>query len=611
MTVNQAFLRSIPDKVGVYIFKDQDKKVLYVGKAVSLKKRVRKYFLSETRTKKEKQIQEKTVNIDFLITENEAEALILERNLISRYSPPYNIQFKDDKSYPSLKVTFQNEYPALFITRDLVEDGSRYFGPYASAWGIRRVARYSQRLFGIRNCKEIISDRRTRSPCLNYHIGMCSAPCAKKIEREDYLNSVKQLCMFLDGKITVLEGELTNEMILLAKNLDFEKAALVRDRLNAVKKVKQKQRVTRLITGDMDVVGAVLMEQKACIQLIFVRGGNLLGGKQDIVAVPKNQPLSEVLTGFIEQTYVMRKDIPSKILVSHKLSEPRFIVDWFKRRGAHTTITLPMNDLEEELTNLVLTNAKEKLRMEINKGVPKVLIDLQEIFELEEVPIKIEGIDISNISGEAAVGALVTFSNGKVDKTGYRRYRIKTVSGIDDYAMIREVVRRRYKRIMDEGQRRPNLLLIDGGIGHLRSVVEELEALDLDLPVISIAKQKEEIFIQGQMEPLALAEDSKPFRLIKKVRDEAHRFAISYHKMLRGKKVTKSLLTEIAGIGEVRRKQLLNRFGDIKKLKEASVSEIAKTKGVSHALANRIHQYLKQEEKKIKGNRNTSAESNK
>jgi excinuclease ABC subunit C len=594
MTIKKNILRSIPDKIGVYIFKDQAKRVIYVGKAVSLKNRVKDYFIPETRGLKERQIKEKTFDVEFLITKNEAEALILENNLIKQYSPQYNIRFKDDKSYPSLKITMQDDYPAIYITRELVEDGSHYFGPYVSAWGIRRVARYAQRLFGIRNCKEVISEKKMRSPCLNYQIGMCSAPCAKKIERKDYLKSVKQLCLFLEGKIATLEGELNDEMNLLAKNLEFEKAALVRDRLNAVKKVKQRQRVSGIISGNMDVIGAVLIGKKACIQIIFVRGGNLIGGEQFIVAVPSGDPHSKVLTVFIEQTYFGRKDIPSKILISHKLFETSFIDDWFRRRGVHTTISTPINDLETELINLVLINAKEKLLMVINKGVPKALIELREILELDEVPIKIEGIDISNISGEDAVGALVTFSYAKADKTGYRRYRIKTVKGIDDYAMIREVVRRRYTRIIKEGGSPPNLLLIDGGVGHLRSAVNELEVLDFDLPVISISKQKEELFIQGKMTPLDLAENSKALQLIKKIRDEAHRFAIRYHKTLRAKKIKKSVLTEISGIGEVRRKQLLSRFGNIKKLRKASVDEIAQTKLVSRSLAQRVYQFLKQ-----------------
>jgi len=424
---------------------------------------------------------------------------------------------------------------------------------------------------------------------------MCSAPCAKKIARDEYLKSVNQLCLFLEGKTTTLEGELKSEMNLLAKNLDFEKAALVRNRLNAVKKVNQRQRVSRTITGNMDVIGAVINGKKACIQLIFVRGGNLIGGEQFIVAVPKGNSLSEVLTIFIEQTYFRRQYIPSKILSSHKLVETIFIDDWFRRHGVHTMITTPTNDLEAELTNLVLTNAKEKLLMDIRKGVPKALIELREILELDEVPIRIEGIDISNISGEDAVGALVTFSYGKADKTEYRRYRIKTVKGIDDYAMIREVVRRRYKRIMEEGWIRPNLLLIDGGIGHLRSAVEELELLDFDLPVISIAKKKEELFVQGKLNPLDIAEDSMALKLIKNVRDEAHRFALRYHKNLRATKIKKSLLTEISGIGEIRRQKLLNRFGSIEKLRNASVEEIAQTKFVSQSLARRIHNFLKQD----------------
>lgn len=601
MTINERLLQSIPDKVGVYLFKDAVNNVLYIGKAISLKKRVRQHFLPRSNGRKERSIRENTVDIEFLMTDTEAEALILENNLIKRYSPPHNIRFRDDKSYPSLKVTLQNDYPAIFVTRGFIEDGSRYFGPYTNTWGIRRVARYAQKLFGVRNCNEFISPETSRQPCLNHQMGMCLAPCAKKIEKDEYRKSVNQLCLFLEGKTRKLEAELEEEMNRLAKNLDFEKAALVRDRLNAVKKVTHRQRVSRIIAGNMDVVGATVIKNVACIQLFFVRDGNLMGGDQFIINVQKEDTPSEVITAFIEQRYYGRKDVPPKILVSHKLAETGFINDWFRRRGVQSKITTPTSELESELVELVLRNAEEKLararaiKVKGENIFPKALIELRDLLGLDEVPKSIEGIDVSNIGGEDAVGALVTFSYGKSDKRGYRRYRIKTVTGIDDYAMIREVVRRRYERIVRERRMTPDLLLIDGGIGHLGSAVEELELLDIDIPVISIAKKREELYVPGESKPLNLEDDSKALKLIKKVRDEAHRFAISYHKILRVKRAKKSVLNEIRGVGKVKRERLMNRFGSIEKMRKASVEELADTPLVSKSLAQRIHEFLERE----------------
>lgn len=594
MAINENLLQNIPDKVGVYILKDKAKNVLYVGKALSLKNRVRKHFLPATKAPREVLMREKTEDVEFLVTNSEAEALILENNLIKQYSPPYNIRFKDDKSYPSLKVTLKEDYPAISVTREFKEDGSRYFGPYASAWGIRRVARYAQRLFGVRNCTEIISPKKLRKPCLNYQIGMCSAPCAKKIDEDEYRKSVNQLCLFLEGEINKLVVELEGEMKQLSASLEFEKAALVRDRLYAVKKVTQRQRVSKILKGNMDVIGTVIRSNNACIQQFYVRDGNLVGADQFVVNIPVENTPPEVLLAFIEQRYFGKKDVPSTILLSHKLAETGFITGWFKRREIHSKIITPMSDLESELIALVLRNAEEKLLMfEVEKGVPKALTELMEILGLDRIPLRIEGIDVSNIGGEDAVGSLVTFFRGRVDKNGYRRYRIKAVKGIDDYAMIKEVVRRRYKRLMNEEGKLPDLLLIDGGRGHLGSAAEELELMDVELPVISIAKKKEEVYAMGEMNPLDLEDTSEAVKLLIKIRNEAHRFAINYHKKLRLKKTKKSLLNEIPGIGEKKRNKLLTRFGSIEKIRKASVEEIAKTPLISKSLAQRIYEFLK------------------
>ena len=592
MPINRDFIRNIPKNTGVYVFWSE-KKVIYVGKALSLNNRVRDHFSPSNDESKEVNLREKTDRIEFFVTGNEAEALILERNLIKRYLPQYNIRLKDDKSFPFIKITLAEECPGAYITRELIDDGSKYFGPYASQGGIKRVLGYLRKLFGIRYCRNSIEYNSSDRPCLNYQIRQCSAPCAGKIGRDDYERAVASVCMFLEGDIDRLVDKLESEMGECSESQNYEKAAVLRDRINDIKVISQRQRVSRALEGDLDVVGTAIRGEKACIQLFIVRKGNLIGKEVFIENVPSGSTHSEVLTVFVEQRYFGRLDIPSKIVTSHKLIDKKFIKGWLRDKKIKARLSMARNEMERDLKKLVLHNAKEKLSMELKleKVVP-ALMELRTALSLDEVPERIEGIDISDISGDWAVGSLVSFFRGKADKKNYRKFKIKSVEGIDDYAMVREVVRRRYSRLVNEGGALPNLILIDGGKGHLSSAVEELEKLFIDVPVISIAKKREKIFVPDCGDSLEIEQKSEGMALIRQIRDEAHRFAVDYHRKLRRKGLKRSVLDEIPGIGPARRKKLMRHFGSVRKMREASADEISDVHSVGKTLAEEIYLFL-------------------
>jgi len=592
MPVDRNVIRNIPESTGVYVLWSGNT-VIYVGKALSLKNRVRDHFSPSNDEPKELHLREKTDRIEFFVTANEAEALILERNLIKRYLPQYNIRLKDDKSFPFIKITLSEECPGAYITRELIDDGSKYFGPYASQGSIKRVLGYLRKLFGIRYCKNKIGFDSADRPCLNYQIRQCSAPCAGKIDREDYERAVSSVSLFLEGDIDRLLVELTDEMEHCSRSQNYEKAAELRDRIIDIKAISQRQRVSKALEGDLDVVGTAIRGESACIQLFIIRRGNLIGKEVFIEDVPRGSTHSEVLTVFVEQRYFGRLDIPSRIVTSHKLIDKKFIRGWLRKKKIKASLSMARSEMERDLKKLVLSNAQEKLAMELKleKVVP-ALMELRSVLELEEVPERIEGIDISDISGDWAVGSLVSFFRGKPDKKNYRKFKIKAVEGIDDYAMIREVVRRRYSRLVNEGTELPNIILIDGGKGHLSSAVEELEKLFIDVPVISIAKKREEVFVPDSGGPLEIEPKSEGMSLIVQIRDEAHRFAVDYHRKLRRKRLKRSVLDEIPGIGPARRKKLIKHFGSVRKLRAASLDEITEVHSVGSSLAEEIYLFL-------------------
>ncbi len=619
MNITKKRLKDIPQKTGVYLFRDSQRKVLYVGKAVDLQSRVNQHLFAKDDYYKELMIRERSSDIEYILTSGEAEALILENNLIKQYKPPYNVRLKDDKSYPYIRITVKDKFSRVELTRKVnKKDGADYYGPYYDSGSAKRSVKLVKRLFRIRRCTGAVegkvSGRRKKgnNGCLNRQMELCSSPCSGGISEKDYRANVKRVKWFLKGKTKKIVKKLKKEMDKAASEMKFERAGELRDLIADIGRISETQRVANKRLGDMDIMGCSVIGNEGCIQVLQVRRGNLVKGKRFLFPDIHGMDQSELITSFLEQLFIGKIDIPQRVLVSHPLTENRFINKWLKESGAVCRITQPNKKEERELVNLAERNAREKLDKLIeNKGYSQGLVELKETLGLSEVPLRIEGMDISNISGSLAVGSLVCFEDGKPEKSRYRRYRIKTVQGIDDYAMIREVVRRRYsgllvsqqgngKKMEDnegngEGLDAPGLLLIDGGKGHLSSALSELQCMELDsiIPLISIAKRDEEIFVPGNSTPMKWKKGSEGLELLKKIRDEAHRFAIAYHRLVRKKRTRESILDDIPGIGKKRKRNLLRKFGSIDKIRRASLEELCKVKLIDRKTSESIIKFFK------------------
>lgn len=596
MAVDSEELGSIPDRTGVYIFRNGEGEVIYVGKAISLRSRVKSHFHLSTEDPKEEMIRRDTEEVNYFVCGSETEALVLENNLIKQFSPCYNVRMKDDKTYPYVRITVPDECPGMYITRFLDDDGSRYFGPYADAGALKRVVAYLRRTFGLRRCRGVKSFGTAEKACLDHQLGLCAGPCAGMIEREDYDRAVQQVMMFLEGSLDPLLSNLADEMLKLSKEQRYERAAVVRDRMGDIKKLAERQRVSKPFSGDMDVVGVSVKGELACVTVFMVRRGNLVGKEDNIVPVPLHTGPGEIIGAFVEQRYLGKPDAPKRILVTHGMDNKKFIEGWFGSKGIRTRISKAHRPMDREWRQLCLSNAEERLLREFRlERKDPALVELKEILGLPDVPERIEGVDISNMSGERAVGSVVVFSGGRPDRKKYRRYRIRTVEGTDDYAMVREVVRRRFKRLVAEGKKLPGLLLIDGGKGHLSSADDVLKEIKVNVPVISIAKRREEVFGTDSKKPMDLSQCPEAHSLLRRVRDEAHRFAITYHRKIGRKSIKRSELEKIRGVGAGRRKALLRSFGSVKRVREASVEEIMKVPGIGKELARVIAGHLKRD----------------
>lgn len=542
-----------PDKPGVYIMKS-DSTVLYVGKAKSLKHRLASYSQSPP-DKKTADLVNHTKQIEFIVCETEVDALMLEANLIKEYKPRFNIRLKDDTYYPYLKVT-DEEFPRVMVTRDI---NGKVFGPFQSARALRKTMKFMRKLFPLRTCKTM-----KKRPCLNYHIGLCSAPCAKKITKKEYNQNVDRLIKFLEGKIDELLGELQEEMQNASDALDFEKAALLRDRIAALEKSRLTQVINRPSLGDIDVVVAT-GEKMKCFSVMMVRGGKIIGKHQYV--------LESNLEEFLSEFYANNL-IPHEILIQHPVTS---IITQFltKKRGKKVEITIPKRGKKKKL--LEMTEKDAKMYM---KYVYGELTLLKNELGLPCTPERIEGYDVSNIMGSEATASQVCFINGKPVKKDYRHYKLR-VKGIDDYAMMEEVLQRRFKH----REVLPDLILIDGGKGHLNVALKTLTDLGLDIPVVALAKKEEDVYTKAGR----ITDMSKS--LLITIRDEAHRFAIAYHKTLRRKKLKKSVLDDIKGIGEKRKKLLMRTFGSVEAMKNCSLEElenVIKNKKVAETVYNHL-----------------------
>jgi len=603
----EAQLRALPAAPGVYLFKDEKGNIIYVGKASSLRQRVRAYFApGADLSPKHRRMVSRVRDIEFYVTDSEMEALILECNLIKRFRPRYNVRLKDDKNYPYLKIDLKEEWPRVHFTRRWEQDGARYFGPFASAASVRLTLDVLRKLFPFRICNKKITGQEKR-PCLEYDIGRCLGPCIGATTPEEYNEVINRVILFLEGKEEVVKQELWHRMEEAAERWEFEKAARLRDQVLALEEVTRHQKMASTLRGDMDVIGLAVSRDVACAQVFFIRQGRLIGREAFFLEGAEGEETAAVLTGFVKQFYGVSPNVPSLVLMPCPPEDAQAIADWLgRRRGEGVEILVPDSGEELELLEMASRNAREALeqyrvkRLAASETLARALVELQEQLGLPRLPKRMECYDVSNIQGDWAVGSMVVFEEGKPRPAHYRRYRIKTVDGADDYAMLREVLTRRFKRGGDfTGETswaiKPDLIVIDGGRGQLNVALEVMGRLRVaDIPVIALAKEREEVHLPDSPQPIELPRTSPALHLLQRVRDEAHRFALSYHVKVRKKSAFTSALDGIPGIGPKRRKALLRRFGSVARIREAPDEEIAAIPGMTLSLARRLKQFLKE-----------------
>ena len=589
-------LAVLPDKPGVYLMHDAEGKVIYVGKAVVLKNRVRSYFRNlASHTPKVKAMVAKIAEIETIVTSSEVEALILECNLIKKYRPRYNISLKDDKTYPYLKVTLQEDFPRLYMTRRLLRDGSKYYGPYADAGAMHATVKLLRSMFPLRTCRKMNPDR----PCLNYHIKRCLAPCAGYVSKDEYGQMIKSVCMVLDGRTTELERDLKQRMQAAAEDYAFEEAARLRDQLQAVERLNESQKAVTNNGGDMDIIGFAQDMTGNCLQIFFVRKGKLIG-RDNFFLQDGGEAQQEVLTAFIKQYYNDATFIPREIVLPQlpEVEEQQLIEAWLSGKAERKVeLFVPQRGVKRELLQLANDNALKLLSERLRKGSLSLKNDeqaaeeLQQALGLEHSLERMDCFDISHTQGRETVASMVVFRKGSISKKDYRKYKIVSAEGKpDDFKSMQEVVYRRYKDYEDL----PNLVVIDGGKGQLSSALEVIRGLGLaDLPVVGLAKREEEIFIPHQSTSILLDRDSAALHLIQRIRDEAHRFAITFHRKLRGKRNLVSVLDHVEGIGPKRRQALWKAFKTLEAMKAASVEELAAVEGMNTAVAQTLYDFFR------------------
>ena len=594
-------LDQIPKLPGIYIMKDGKGEMLYIGKAKSLFHRVRSYFADAADHHPRTRIfVRKVKDIKFLTTQTEQEALILESNFIKKHQPRYNVLLKDDKHYPYIRMTTQETYPRLEVVRRVKKDGATYFGPYTMVREVRDTIRLIYKIFPLRQSNDELDGTEKRRPCLNYQMKRCLAPCAGQVTPEDYAEVVNDVVLFLKGKNTELVKGLKTKMAEASDAQRYEEAAVARDKIEAIKAVVDKQKIISTSQVNQDVIACTSDRGWSMVQLLAIRKGKMLAEKIFKMKNLNYEEDGETLASFLKQYYADEPVLPSEILVSHAVEDAELIEQWLsEKKGGRVRLEVPLKGKKRGLVAMAEENARFAMRTELDKeGVAtRSLEELQETLSLKNFPRVIEGFDISNISGTHAVGSMVVFENAKSAKDKYRRFKIKTVEGIDDYAMITEVMTRRYARLLDEGKPLPDLVLIDGGKGHLNTGFKVLENLELEgrVDLACIAKGKfrtnvetDEVFLAGRKDPVWFRENSPSRFLLQRVRDEAHRFAVDYHRKLRGKGSMSSVLEGIPGIGKKRRLMLLKEFGSIENIKNASLEDLQKLPGITKPIAEKI-----------------------
>ena len=600
----QEQLKKLPAEPGVYLMKDKDDKIIYVGKAISLKNRVRQYFQSSKNHSSKVKSMVKNINsFEYIITDSELEALILECNLIKKYRPKYNVLLRDDKTYPYIKVTVNEDYPRVLKVRRVIKDKAKYFGPYTNVEAVNDTLEVIRNIYPIRTCNidiEKAINNKVR-PCLNYHIKRCVGPCTGNVSKEEYNKMIEEILLFLSGKEEKLIEILKEKMNKCAMDFNFEDAAIYRDKINSLQEMLQKQKID-IATGDInqDVIAMAYNDEEACVQAFFIRHGKIVGREHFILEGVMEATKESILGSFVKQFYLNAEYIPKEIIIEAEIEDQVVLEEWLSNiKGQKVTIRVPQKGEKKSLIQMVKKNAIEylekfsslnKRKYERSEGA---LIELAEILGLEKPPKRIESFDISNIQGVDSIGAMVVFTDGKKDKKEYRRYKIKTVEGPNDYDSMAEVLERRIQR-----DNYPDLILLDGGKGQVSAVQKVFDKYGVEIPLWGMFKDdrhRTKGLISSKKE-IVLDKTSNLYRFVASIQEEVHNYAISYHRSLRDKSLTKSTLDDIPGVGEKRKKQLLLHFKNIEAIKAASVEELAQVEGLNKSVAESIYNYFRKGE---------------
>ena len=587
-------LKMLPDKPGVYIMYNAENKIIYVGKAINLRNRVRSYFRKTDKTERIKRMVSLIDHFEYIVVDNEAEALILECNLIKKNRPKFNILLKDDKTYPYIKIDVKSDYPNVVITRKIVNDGSKYFGPYANPGAAKEMLDFIKQKYKIRQCKNFRSETRA---CLNYHINRCLGPCMGYISKKDYRAQINEIIDILEGKVDKVLKDLEKQMIESAGKLDFEKAAYIRDRMLAIQRVNEKQKVSNITENNIDVIGIAKSEIEACVEIFFVRGSKMVGREHYFFPDLKEMEDKEIISGFIKQYYMDNQNLPNKIMVREELEDKNAIEEWLtKEAGRKVEIKSPKKGEKLRFVEMADNNAKITLENK-ERDRSEILVELKEVLGLSQLPRKIETYDISNISGEYIVAGMCVMIDGTIKRNMSRRFKIKTVYGQDDPRCMEEVITRRLKHSIDSETsgfgRLPDVIFADGGITQIRATKTAIQKYELNIPVFGMVKNDKHqtrALMDENRKELEISENLK--NLITKFQDEVHDTAISYHRKLRDEAITKSELDDIKGIGNAKKLLLLKEFGSVEKIKNATEEELTKLNGINSNLAKNILQQL-------------------
>ncbi|SHI93883.1 Excinuclease ABC subunit C [Dethiosulfatibacter aminovorans DSM 17477] len=607
-------LKKIPDNPGIYLMKDKKDEVIYIGKAKNLKKRVKQYFQSRNHAGKIQQMISNIDSFEYIITDSELEALMLEANFIKKYRPKYNTMLMDDKQYPYIKVTVSEKFPRVMKVRQIKKDGSKYFGPYTSAYAVKQTIESIRNIFKIRNCSlKIVTGKENSRPCLNYYIDRCKGPCIGKVDSDEYRKGIDEVLQLLNGREDRLIDILEERMLEASENLQFEHAAEYRDRIAAIRNLTDKQKITNTNLKDMDVIGLAIGESDAIVQIFFIRGGKVVGKEDYLMTRNLEDDASDLVSSFVKQYYSGTVYIPKEIYIETEITDQDLVSQWLgEKRGNKVELKIPVKGEKSMLMKMVKKNAEEKLQKDIEKIKVRrkenhdALEELSELIGLEHIPLRVEGYDISNIQGVENVGSMVVLEEGEFKKSSYRRFRIKEVMGQDDYGSMEEMLERRINRGLRESSlteekkgfgKLPDLILVDGGKGHVNIAEEVLKDHGLRIPVAGMVKDDKHATrgLIYENKEIMLLRNTKLYRLISSMQNEVHRFAISYHRNLRKKNTFKTVLDNIEGIGEKRKLELIKHFGSVEGVKKASLDELENAPRMNSKAAKNVFEFFNKE----------------